>query len=91
MFGLWKRRFPINAYGCRLKLDNTLIVIVATAVLHNIAQDMGEDEIPPVEGDLHELNVLIEEGNIPVIPEEGNNGGGNNVRLNFLNDYFSRL
>nr|CAH7762462.1 unnamed protein product [Callosobruchus chinensis] len=29
--GIWKRRFPILAYGCRLKLSNTLTIIVATA------------------------------------------------------------
>ncbi|XP_031328081.1 putative nuclease HARBI1 [Photinus pyralis] len=91
LFGVWKRRFPVNAYGCRLKLDTTLIVIVATAILHNVAQEMGEDEIPPVEGNPHELNVLIEEGNIPVVPADINHVGGNNVRLNFINDYFGRL
>ncbi|KAF5289832.1 hypothetical protein FQR65_LT11718 [Abscondita terminalis] len=46
LFGIWKRRFPIMGYGCRMKLDNALAVIVATAVLHNIARINGEP-MPP--------------------------------------------
>jgi len=42
--GMLKRRFPALKYGLRLKLSNTLHVIVATVVLHNIAVTMGEDE-----------------------------------------------
>jgi nuclease HARBI1 len=36
-FGAWKRRFPCLSLGLRTKLDTTLTIIVATAVLHNIA------------------------------------------------------
>ncbi|RZC38024.1 hypothetical protein BDFB_007077 [Asbolus verrucosus] len=36
-FGAWKRRFACPSLGLRTKLDTSLIVIVATAVLHNIA------------------------------------------------------
>jgi hypothetical protein len=32
-FGCWKRRFPVLAYGCRIKIETTLTLIVATAVL----------------------------------------------------------
>ena len=42
--GVLKRRFPALKYGLRLKLSNTLPVIVATVVLHNIAVTLGEDE-----------------------------------------------
>lgn len=35
-FGLWKRRHPVLAYGFRLKVENLLTIIAATAVLHNI-------------------------------------------------------
>ncbi|XP_064485838.1 putative nuclease HARBI1 [Ornithodoros turicata] len=38
LFGVWKRRFPVLKMGLRLKIDTALAVIVATAVLHNIAQ-----------------------------------------------------
>ena len=39
-----KRRFPALKYDLRLKLSNTLRVIVATVVLHNIAVTLNEDE-----------------------------------------------
>ena len=42
--GILKRRFPALKYGLRLKLSNTLRVIVATVVLHNIATTLREDE-----------------------------------------------
>nr|CAI5825436.1 unnamed protein product [Callosobruchus analis] len=36
-FGVWKRRFPILAVGIRLKIEKVEAVVIATAVLHNIA------------------------------------------------------
>jgi len=46
MFGVWKRRFACLATGLRLKKDTVLVVIVATAVLHNIARDLqGDNEL----------------------------------------------
>lgn len=47
VFGIWKRRFPVLATKSRLRLKNTLAVIMATAVLHNIAIDQGEPTEPP--------------------------------------------
>lgn len=41
-YGLWKRRFPVLAYGLRLKTVNCQKVIVACAVLHNLAIDSRE-------------------------------------------------
>ncbi|KAI4468066.1 hypothetical protein MML48_2g00013704 [Holotrichia oblita] len=65
VFGLWKRRFPVLAYGLRLKLDTILTVIIATAVLHNIAREMHEDlPEPPEDLNVDELNYLIATGNI---------------------------
>lgn len=49
-YGVWKSRFPVLSK--KITLDNTKVqaIIVACAVLHNIATDMGEDsfayEIP---------------------------------------------
>ncbi|KAK4887491.1 hypothetical protein RN001_003762 [Aquatica leii] len=40
MFGVWKRRFPVLAYGLRCKLTTSLTIVVAAAILHNIAVDM---------------------------------------------------
>ena len=47
-FGLLKRRFSCLHLGLRIALTNTLVIIVATAVLHNFAlmhreQDFDED------------------------------------------------
>lgn len=42
-FGVLKRRFPCLANGLRLKLDTTLKVIVACAVLHNICNEQNDD------------------------------------------------
>ncbi|CAH2013455.1 unnamed protein product, partial [Acanthoscelides obtectus] len=47
-YGLWKRRFPVLSTGLRLKLQTTLTVIVATAVLHNIAIDQNEEQPPDI-------------------------------------------
>lgn len=90
-FGVWKRRFPVLAYGCRLKLDNILAVIVATGVLHNIAMKQNEN-IPPAE-DENNLNNLIMDGQIPQIPQIRNDGAaeGMAVRNDFIANYFSRL
>lgn len=81
IFGIWKRRFPILAYGCRLKLENVLNVIVATAVLHNLAI-IRRDPDPP----------LVNEG---VLAEAIQNGNINaefiqNVENNFRNQLVER-
>ncbi|XP_018568585.1 putative nuclease HARBI1 [Anoplophora glabripennis] len=93
LFGIWKRRFPILAYGCRLKLDNILTIIVATAVLYNIAKKMGEAEPPlPAEVDEHEFQVLLRNGDIPVVPIlNPNQLLGPQVRQNLIINYFANL
>ena len=45
VFGMWKRRFPCLKFGLRTKLDTTLSIIVAVAVLYNIGKRIG-DELP---------------------------------------------
>lgn len=50
-YGLWKRRFPVLAYGMRLRRETCQKVIVACAVLHNMAIDMNEPP-PPEDNDL---------------------------------------
>lgn len=41
-YGVWKRRFPVLAYGMRLKIQTCQKVIVACAVLHNLAINRNE-------------------------------------------------
>jgi hypothetical protein len=76
-FGVLKRRFPILAYGCRLKLDRILSLIIRAMVLHNICIEEGDLDAPPLpeELNLHVLNNLIENGDIPELNEHGNNNG----------------
>ena len=40
--GNWKRRFPILSKGMRCKVETTLTIIVATAVLNNICIDLKQ-------------------------------------------------
>lgn len=88
--GVWKRRFPCLSYGLRCKFETSLVVVVATAVLHNIARVMHDDDPPPPVGiNIEELDYLIAQGEIPPInPQE-------NVLYNFRNDiidnYFANL
>ncbi|GJQ74873.1 hypothetical protein Trydic_g21709 [Trypoxylus dichotomus] len=49
-YGVWKRRFPILQFGMRLNLDRVIAIVVATAVLHNIAIHM-KDTLPNEEAD----------------------------------------
>ncbi|KAB0805183.1 hypothetical protein PPYR_02153 [Photinus pyralis] len=68
--GVWKRRFPVLCYGLRCEMETGLTIIVATAVLHNIAINM-RDDVPPPPNDINaeELDYLIAQGQIPVINE----------------------
>lgn len=45
-YGIWKRRFPVLSLGLRTEVDTSLVIIVATGVLHNIAVQTA-DENPP--------------------------------------------
>ncbi|KAJ8928921.1 hypothetical protein NQ314_018447 [Rhamnusium bicolor] len=44
-FGVFKRRFPVLALGIRLNVHKVEAIVVACAVLHNIARQMGEPEL----------------------------------------------
>lgn len=52
-YGVWKRRFPVLTFGLRTKLQTSLSIIVATAVLHNICI-ISRDNVP------HEDESLVE-------------------------------
>ncbi|XP_039293495.1 putative nuclease HARBI1 [Nilaparvata lugens] len=97
MFGVWKRRFPAMALGLRLNLENSFPVIVATAVLHNVAQQSRE--VIPRDDEAVVLpapwDVLIAEGDIraPLINVGGPQRGNVNfrVRHSLVTNYFHRL
>ncbi|XP_023312349.1 putative nuclease HARBI1 [Anoplophora glabripennis] len=77
-YGVWKRRFPILSLGIKLDYTRVQAVIVACAVLHNIAVLNGENE-PPLDRAIRD-NFLqgIQEANIP-------NGLGNEINENGAN------
>lgn len=45
-YGVWKRRFPVLSLGIRLHISKVETIIVATAVLHNIAI-LQNETLPP--------------------------------------------
>lgn len=60
LFGVLKRRFPILSLGLRVSLDTARSIVVACAVLHNIALSMNEPK-PIVDPNLVINNYLHEE------------------------------
>lgn len=83
LFGVWKRRFPVLALQMRLKIETIQDVIVAVAILHNIAIDFNE-ELPP---DVIELIDQPEQPEVARIDADGND----NVRSVLLAEYFPAL
>ena len=75
----WKRRFACLTLGLRTKLGTTLSIIIATAVLHNIAVHQNE---PDYFEDI-ELNGQVEE-EINFV----DNAGGNAKRTGLINTVF---
>lgn len=63
LFGVLKRRFSVLSLGVIVSLDTTKSVIIACAVLHNIAQSMNEpNPIPDPNFDV-EAEEMPEESN----------------------------
>ncbi|KAI4462287.1 dde superfamily endonuclease [Holotrichia oblita] len=65
-FGIWKRRFPILSTGIKLNYDKVESIVLATAVLHNIARQRNEPE-DPIDAVLQEhieINVEVPPGAI---------------------------
>lgn len=93
LFGVWKRRFPILALGMRVELNRVMAIIVATAVLHNIARKNG-DEVPPVDPNLNltaPWDAILNYGNVNP-PNYIDNIHNNNedIRRILINEYFGR-
>lgn len=83
-YGVWKKRFPCLSKGLAVKVERILHIIVATAILHNIAISQN-DPVPDEEEinlDIHNDDEVIINGN------ENGNDNGNNVRTDLINNYF---
>lgn len=97
-YGVWKRRFPVLSMGLRCGLERNMTIIVATAVLHNIARAANEDD-PPEDPEMTRLLEELEQRrgsdvNHGPVPQEhlmGRNDGisGRAYRQAIINQYFS--
>ncbi|XP_071652349.1 putative nuclease HARBI1 isoform X1 [Temnothorax longispinosus] len=90
LFGVWKRRFPILALGMRYHLQRVMPIIIATAVLHNIARqnnDPQPDDDPnldlPWDHMLAECNINQRINNDEV--------AGGTVRTELIHTYFANI
>ncbi|CAH1365463.1 unnamed protein product, partial [Tenebrio molitor] len=45
-FGVLKRRFPVLALGIRLSIEKVELLVIASAILHNIACMLNDTEAP---------------------------------------------
>lgn len=86
-YGVWKRRFPILATGINVKITSSQSIIVATAVLHNIACEFKE-RIPRVTTEV-ESSIRITDFNNPG-DEIGKNAVQNSLRRKLLR-YFANV
>lgn len=85
-YGVWKRRFPILSLGINVNLRVAQAIIVATAVLHNIARRFGSD-MPRV---TRRFERYIQLQEVPTVPYRTDGGNTSQHRRRFLN-YFATL
>ena len=81
---MWKRRFLILKMGIFTKIQYALVIIVATAVLHNIAVQ-SNDDIPPENIALHEYLSGRRNRNINDVPVFNVNGDEPRNAVRFRN------
>ncbi|KAH9629650.1 hypothetical protein HF086_001121 [Spodoptera exigua] len=85
-FGIWKRRFPILSTGISIHLYRVTGIIVATAVLHNLAI-LRKENIPLED---QEFPVIMEVRDDDVASERYGRGRANLRRL-LIEGYFASL
>lgn len=70
-YGIWKRRFPILSMGIRVDLSKVESIIVATAVLHNIATFFSVAEPRAANEELEAIAATMLEAE-PLLEPQGN-------------------
>ncbi|KAJ8965807.1 hypothetical protein NQ317_000435 [Molorchus minor] len=88
LFGVLKRRFPILSLGIRLSLDSAKLVIIACAVLHNIALSLNEPD--PIDDPFVTADYGSNENAAGIDGPRENPRENNNLRHEFLL-YFMNL
>lgn len=86
-FGIWKRRFAILSLGIRLKSSKVEAIVIATAILHNIAIMLKDPEPFIQDEDVLQYidnDILRAEGN-------GRHALDNARRNQIINEYFAQL
>ncbi|KAF0720277.1 putative nuclease HARBI1, partial [Aphis craccivora] len=87
-YGVWKRRFPILSLGINVRnLDTVQAIIVATAVLHNIARRFGDDEPRVTEEQENLITLTIFEQPHAI----NNQGRSQSIHRNRFLNYFNSL
>lgn len=82
-FGIWKRRFPVLSIGSRFNtVDKILPIIIATAVLHNIAQQENEPNL--INPEIYN-NVIAQVQNVNL-----DNGNNYDERQRLILKYFDK-
>ncbi|XP_055918560.1 putative nuclease HARBI1 [Eupeodes corollae] len=88
-YGVWKRRFPVLATGLRCRLDTVQSVIVACAVLHNIAIDQNESQPPP---EMYDFANILAATDVPSDTLLGSaSATTHNVRARLMRSYFQPM
>ncbi|KAJ8970895.1 hypothetical protein NQ314_000982 [Rhamnusium bicolor] len=91
IFGVFKRRFPVLALGIRLDVNKVEAIVVACAVLHNIACQVGEPELE-VDQDVEDAIQVANGLNLDDPPDIHIDFNMNNVaRYNLITQYFQGL
>lgn len=86
-FGIWKRRFPVLSIGMRVNMELTQDIIIATAILHNMCINNG-DEIPSVEAHVEDL-IDLSSSSRNASNEIAANNNNNHLRRQMLINYFN--
>lgn len=86
-YGVLKRRFPVLSLGIRVKISTVQLIIVACAVLHNIAIDAKEVE-PPAE--IEGFDEMLAATAVPDCPNMERSATGC-VRDHLVQHFFSQL
>jgi len=89
-YGVWKRRFPVLSLGIRLDLSKVEAIIVATAVLHNIAI-LQKEKIPVTTNEIQEQINLVNSVNNNVTNDNIRNNANDRTRKNLINRHFGEM